>query len=148
MLQFLADRTGTPVFRHFALACCRRVAALLEGGPHKAALSRLESVAAAEEPATGDALEGARSAAAWAALAAGSSGPAAEACALAAVFAALLGEDSLVAQEAAWVRLSGLPDPPDSSRIAAERQAQADLLRELCDPFEGRRDRPQARGVG
>jgi hypothetical protein len=143
MLQFLAVRTGTSVFRQFALGCCRRVAALL-AGPQQAALARLEAVAAEEEPATGDALEGARSAAAWAALAAGTSGPAAEACALAAVFAALLGEDSVTAQEAAWVRLSGLPDPPDASRIAAERQAQADLLRTLCDPFDANRNHASA----
>jgi hypothetical protein len=137
MLHFLAGRTGPPVFLRFAAGCCRRLGPLQACEAGRAALGRLEAVAAGREAGPADVLGAARSAAAWAALAAATSGAASDACAMAAVFSALLGENGAAVEAGAQVMLAGFPGPPEPGRIAAERLAQADLLRALCDPFAG-----------
>jgi hypothetical protein len=145
MLHFLAGRAGEPVFRRFALGCCRRPGVLQAWDAGRSALGRLEALAAGGGSGPTDAVGAARSASSWAALAAATSGPAAQACAMAAVFTALLGEDSCAVQAGARVMLAGLTGPPDPRRIEAERLVQADLLRSLCDPFAARPS-PQAGG--
>ncbi len=136
MLDFLADRAGIPLFRRFALECCRRIEHLIrpyEGGRY--ALQVLQTMAEedVEDGEVSDAVETARTVAIWAARAAGASGPTARGCALVAVYSATVGKDRLAALDAAWalVRQTGL----DRGRVAQERRAQADLLRSLCHPF-------------
>jgi len=138
MLQFLADRAGVPIFRQFAVECCRRLDDLIpKGSTYRTEFDRLDCLTSGtfeDDTGIAEALEGALHASHFAAMARATEGEVAAACGVAAVYRALLDGGSFAAVNHARSLLKGAPKY--RARYDEERRAQSDLLRDLARPFK------------